>query len=145
VMPNPKYQAQLLAEGCSPTPGTNGLRYLHALWLLMNQTVTTTEDGHVERAARRRASRRNLPPKVTVIRLRREAGAARGEGESLVEWSHRWLVRGYWRWQHVSEHYPGAQELEPGDWRARIWINPHVRGPEGLPIVQSEKVISLER
>jgi hypothetical protein len=145
-MPSEKAQADLLADGYEPHPGTNVIRLLHALWLLTEQTVARVEPEHVERPARRRAEKRKLPPKVTVIKLRREAtGSQRHEGESTVEWAHRWVVRGHWRWQAVSEHHPLAQEIEPRKFRARIWINPYVKGPEGTPLVQSEKVYSLER
>lgn len=144
-MPNERAQAQLIAEGDTPHPGTNIIRYVHALWLLMEQTVAKVEDEKVERPSQRRAKKMRLPGKVTVIRLRREQGAKREPGESNVEWAHRWLVRGHWRWQAVSAHHPLAQEVEPGKYRARIWINPFVKGPEDAPLKQTEKVYSLER
>lgn len=125
----------ILADGDQPVPHTNTHRYLHALFLLLNQTVTVAEEEHVRRTALRGAWRRNLPGRVTVIKLRR-AEHQRGEGESLTHWSHRWVVRGHWRWQRCGV---GSAE------RRRIWIHPHVKGPEGLPLVQSEKVYSLDR
>lgn len=132
IMPSEEHQAKLLADGFTPHEGTNPVRILHALWLLMEQTVARVETEHPDRPSRRRAAKRRLPPAVTVIRLRREAGGERAEGESLVEWAHRWVVRGHWRWQAVSEHHPLAQEIEPGKFRARIWINPYVKGGDHL-------------
>lgn len=134
--PGPEQAAALAAEGVEAVPGTNVLRLVHALWLLLGQTVTVVEDEAVDRPARRRATRKNLPPKVTVIRLRRAEGHARREGESHVEWQHRWIVRGHWRWQACG---PNRSE------RRRIWIHPFVKGPEGAPLKQSEKVYSLDR
>ena len=145
TMPGEAEQAKLLAEGSTPTKGHNSIRYLHALWLLMGQTMVKVETEEIDRPARRRAQKRKLPPKVTVIKLRREQGAARSGGESLVEWAHRWVVKAHWRWQVCSEHHVLAQEIEPGKWRARIWINPYIKGPDGAPFVQSSKVYSLER
>lgn len=143
--PSETQAKEVLAEGTEALPGTNTLRYIHALWLLLNQTVTKVEDEPVNTSARKRAGKARLPAKVTVIRLRREENAlGRAPGESMVEWQHRWIVRGHWRWQVVGEHYVGAVETERG-YRARIWINPFVKGPEGAPIVQSEKVYSLDR
>lgn len=136
--PSAEIAASIREEGFEPTEGTNTMRYLHALWLLLNQTVTKVEDDEVpDRPARRRAVKRGLPPKVTVIRLRREVSSLdREPGESLVEWQHRWMVRGHWRWQAYG---PGRSE------RKRIWINPFVKGPEDAPLKQSEKVYSLDR
>lgn len=145
-LPNEEDQARLIAEGDTPVPGTNVIRYLHALWLMMGQTVARVEPEEPDRPSRRRAVKRKLPPKVTVIKLRRETGGSqRQHGESDVEWAHRWVVRGHWRWQAVSERHHLAQEIEPGKFRARIWINPFVKGPESAPFRQSDKVYSLER
>jgi len=132
-------------DGKTAVPGSNTLRYLHALWLLMNQTIAVVHEDNPSRPSRRRAKRAGLPGKVTIIKLRREEVGERHPGESHVEWQHRWLVRGHWRWQVCGKDHPLAQELEPGKWRCRIWINPFVKGPEGAPLIQSEKVYSLER
>lgn len=146
AMPSAHAQAKLLAEGITPHEGTNMNRYVHALWLMMGQTVAKVEDEYPDRTSRRRAERRKLPPKVTVIKLRRENSEYhRKEGESLVEWSHRWVVKGHWRWQVCGEHHPLAQEIEPGKFRCRIWIAPFVKGPADKPFSQSEKIYSLER
>jgi hypothetical protein len=144
--PSARQMMEVLAEGVpAPGPGTNTMRYAHALWLMLNQTVTKIEDEQVERPARRRAYKAHLPSTVTVIRLRREVSTmAREHGESSVEWQHRWITRGHWRWQVVGEHYPGAVETDKG-YRARIWINPFIKGPEGAPIKQSDKIYSLDR
>lgn len=136
--PSPSQMLEVLSEGVDqPSMGTNTMRYAHALWLLLNQTVTKIEDERAERPARRRAEKAKLPSAVTVIRLRREVSTLdREPGESQIEWQHRWIVRGHWRWQAC-----GVGRTE----RRRIWINPFIKGPEGAPIKQSEKVYSLDR
>lgn len=137
VLGSDKQILGVLADGQTPLPGTNDVRYIHALWLLLNQSVTRVEKEDVDRPARRRAGKMRLPGEVTVIRLRREVSdMPRGEGESQVEWQHRWIVRGHWRWQAYG---PGRSE------RRRIWINPFVKGPESAPFKQTEKVYSLDR
>jgi hypothetical protein len=145
IPPTDEQAASLAEQGVIAHVGTNGLRYVHALWLMLGQTVTRVEAEVPERAARRRAGRAGLPGRVTVIRLRREVGGSRAEGESMVEWAHRWVVRGHWRRQPCGPDYPGAVEVEPGVWRARLWVSPFVKGPEGAPFKQSEKVYSLDR
>lgn len=135
--PSEKQRAESALWGREALPGTNPTRYIHALWLLLNQSVTHVAEEQVNRSAEKRAEKRRLPSRVTVVRLRREASSMeRKHGESHVEWQHRWIVRGHWRWQACGE---GRSE------RRRIWINPFVKGPDGAPFVQSEKVYSLER
>lgn len=144
IVPTDEYVEKLAEEHLVAQSGTNVVRYLHALWLLMGQTVARVEEEHVDRPARRRAVKKGFPPKVTVIKLRREVNENRKDGESDVEWRHRWVVRGHWRWQVCGEHHPLAQETPKG-WRCRIWINPFVKGNPEAPFMQSEKVMSLER
>lgn len=158
----PETAARVLADGDTPSPFTNTTRYLHALWFLLGQTVTSLEDEYVGRAARKRMGRIGLPDRVTVVTLRRGSGN-RSEGESLVEWSHRWVVRGHPRWQPYGssradhDHELGPVEVElahsvrrcthPGcDHRVvRIYIAPYVKGPDDKPIVITDKIYNLSR
>jgi hypothetical protein len=94
---------------------------------------------------RKRADRKRIPPRVVVIQLRNLEHSARGEGESMVQWGHRWMVRAHPRWQVCGPDHPLAQEIEPGKWRARIWIWPYVKGPASKPLVISEKIYALHR
>lgn len=164
-MPVPEHAAEILADGGTPVPGTNTLRYVHALWLLLGQTMVDVADDDLDRPARRRAGKAKLPPKVSVIRLRRrETLGARPEGESLVQWTHRWIVRQHWRWapygprKHVEHaHEYGPVVVERGglvrrcvvggceNYLGRIIIAMHEKGPEDAPLIQSEKVYSLDR
>lgn len=162
AMPPESQAARLLAEGREPMPGTNPNRFIQALWMLLNQTITKVEREEAERPARRRAKRMGLPSEVTVVRLRREEGAYEPT-ETEVEWQHRWIVRQHWRWQPYGSrradhaHVYGPIEVESGtlvqrcvhegceNHLTRIIINPYVKGPEGAPLKQSEKVYSLDR
>lgn len=145
VMPTPDKAAEILAEGAEPVAGGNTVRLVHALWLLLNQTITVTETEHPDRAGRRRAERKRILPQVTVIKMRRAKNARQGDGEGRFEYSHAWLVRGHWRWQVCGENYPGAVEMGPGEFRARLWIHPYRKGPEDAPLRITEHVYSLER
>lgn len=144
VDPDEEQRADILADGIEPTSGSNMLRLMYALWLLMGQTIAVAHPEIPDRHARRRAQKRNIPQGITVIKLRREE-AHREPGETNVEWAHRWLVRGHWRWQVCGERHPLAQEIQPGKWRCRIWIHSFEKGPEGAPLIQTRKVYSLER
>jgi hypothetical protein len=143
-IPSEEYVKRIEEEGETAHSTTNVIRYVHALWMMMNQTVARVEDEHIDRKARRRAEKHRLPPKVTVIKLRRETGE-RKEGQSDIEWQHRWMVKGHHRWQVCGPNHPFAEEVAPGVFRAWIWIDPYEKGPDGAPLIQSEKVYSLER
>lgn len=111
-------------------------KLLVGLWELLNQTIVETDEPQIERPSRRRAKKMGIPDRVTVIRLRRHVRTDREEGESDVEWSHRWMVRGHWRWQAC-----GTGRAE----RRRIWVPAYVKGPEDKPLVITDKLYRLER
>lgn len=129
--------------GTMPQDFTNMLRLMHAYWLLLNQTVTHVSEAEIPRAMAKRARRMDIPDRVTIVALRRIEGTS--HGETSVDWQYRWLVRGHWRWQHVSEHHPLAEPDPEGGFRARVWVRPHVKGPEDKPFHLTEKVYALMR
>lgn len=128
---------RIAAEGDAPTDYTNALRYVHALWLMLGQTITDVREETLTKKQAGRVRRYRIPGKVSVVQLRR-VEYQRGAGESHVEWSRRWLVRGHWRWQPVG---PGRTE------RVRIWINGYQKNAHrtDLPLVVPTKVYDLSR
>jgi hypothetical protein len=122
------------------TPYTNIRRLVHAYFLIMSQTLTakTTERG--DRAQRRRLERENLPSEVLVIQFRKTRyTSAEGGEERNVNWSHRWIVGGHWRWQPYKDPASG------GEIKKRIWISPYVKGPDDKPLKTKERVYVLAR
>ena len=110
-------------------------RTIRATWALMQQPLAETSDIEPDRATRKRLRRAGHEPKpVRVIELRRphRADGSIGRGRA---YHHAWVVRGHWR-QHW---YPKRQVHRP------VWIAPHVKGPEGAPLIGGEKVYSLKR
>lgn len=155
--------ALVVADGDVAHDASNPIRYVHALWALLGQRLTAVTDGHLTRDDRRRAARKGLPARVSVIALR-STDNARQPGESLVEWSHRWPVRPHWRWSPHGPrkdvdcgHVYGEPESSPGgvikrctqdgceNYAERTFINLFLKGPEGAPIIASDKVYSLRR
>jgi hypothetical protein len=125
-------------EGVSPEKFSNPHRLVHAFWLLLSQTLTAREVERGDRKMARRMKQMGVPNEVTVITFRRVDYDPKMEGAAKVEWNHRWLVRGYWRWQPYKN--------EEGDWaRKRIWINPHVKGPVDKPLVITQKINAFVR
>lgn len=116
------------------SPGTAVLSTLKTLWLLMRQPLADDHAAEYDRASRRRFQREGVePPPVRVIALRRPAGSSTG-GTSDAEWHHQWIVRGHWRQQPYGV---GRAQRRP------TWISPHVKGPEGAPLLGGQKVYTV--
>lgn len=136
-------------------PASNPLRLVLGLWIMLGQTITTLRDEDADRPTRRRMGRKNLPSRVTVIALRRrEEGSKPADGESQIEYRHRWIVGastgGHLAWRHCGPDHPAAQPYNGGDpavvgWGVRCWIMPYVKGPADAPFVQTDKVYVLKR
>lgn len=139
----PKEAERIASEGDTPQPYTNPHRYLHALFFLLNQTITTSNEEAVRKTSSRMARHMGIPARVVTIALRRHEGS-RHEGETDVQWAHRWVVRGHPAWRRCGADHPYAEPYEKG-WRVRVWIAPYLKGPDDKPLVQSEKVYELRR
>lgn len=108
---------------------------LKTTWTLMNQSVATVQDAVYDRAARRRVERlERTVPNVRVITLRRPKGTAE-HADSDREYHHQWIVKGHWR----QQWYPSRNVHRP------VWIAPHIKGPEGAPLIGGEKVYAWTR
>lgn len=114
----------------------NAYRLFVALIRMLGQAITVVEPTDVPRPWARRAKRRGLPSRVNVVRLRRINHTEPGVGHAPVEWSHRWFVKGHWR----NQPYGPGRTLH-----RRIWVSPFIKGPDGAPLVVSEKVYALVR
>jgi len=115
------------------TPLTH-LHLIHMIWILMGMEIVASTPVRPGRGGIRRAA--NLAQhQVHVVTLRRQAhdpGAIRH-----VDWSCTWLVRGHWR------KAPHGGTFADG--RARTWIRPYIKGPEGLPLRASDLLYKLRR
>lgn len=155
---------RIAEDGDTPVPATNPARFLYALWLLIGQPVAALSEPDLNRADRKRIGRMPTPGKVSVIGLRQGRDSARAEGESSVEWKHRWLVRGHWRWTptgplntDLHDHRWGVKVASVGSVVAycqhdgckrvlsRVWVNGHVKGPQDKPLVVTDKVYRVDR
>jgi hypothetical protein len=98
---------------------------------LMQQPLADLDEARQARPDRRRAERAGLPTRpIRIIRLRRPASSGRAGESDGPGWHHQWIVKGHWR-QHW---YPKRQVHRP------LWIAPHVKGPEGAPLLGGDKV-----
>lgn len=106
-----------------------------AACLLMRQEFGETTVLEPNHASRKRIRRMQEEPRsVRVIKLRRVSHATEN-AESDREYHHQWIVRGHWR----QQWYPSREIHRP------VWIAPHIKGPEGAPLIGGEKVHAWTR
>lgn len=55
----------------------------------------------------------------------------------VIDWSHRWAVRGHWRALRGLGKDREGNYCVPG----YTWVSEHVRGPEGAPLVVKTRVV----
>lgn len=121
-------------------PYTNTRRLIYTYFLIMSQTLTAKTPERGDRTQRRRLERENLPSEVLVIQFRKTRyTSAEGGEERNVNWSHRWIVGGHWRWQPYKDPASG------GEIKKRIWISPYVKGPDDKPLKTKERVYVLAK
>lgn len=113
------------------------LRAAMATWLLCGQDLSEQTQAPVDRPVRRTYTRAGRPlPTVRQVALRQPAhGNGSAASEDGPQWQHRWVVRGHWR----NHWYPSQQRHRP------LWINSHIKGPDGQPLIGGEKVNVLRR
>lgn len=111
------------------------LNSLKAMWLLMQQPLARVSEVQPDRSTRKRLRRiGHEPAPVRLIELRRpKSTGEHGDGES--NYHHQWIVKGHWR----NHWHPKREVHRPA------WIAPHVKGPEGAPLIGGEKVYALKR
>lgn len=111
--------------------GESGARRLLALAALLSSPgVTDVERPTLDRSTVRRAERSKVEPEVNVIYLR-GSSPSQGDGSGEGRYHHRWIVSGHWR----SQPYGPGRSL-----RRPVWVRPHVKGPDGAPMLAGERV-----
>jgi hypothetical protein len=115
-------------------------RGLIVTWLLSGQTLAVTEEQLPSKASAKRIARLdpNLLTAVRYVRLRhrrispQDRESAGGPG---MRYRHRWVVHGHWR----NQYYPSRDDHRP------IWIDDHLKGPDGAPILDPSKLVNVLR
>lgn len=122
-------------EAAAAIPATI-LQTLVAAWLLMQQpNLADRSQVRPDKSVRGTTRRLGMPdPEVSIIALRRQYRPDDREetGEDGGRrYKHRWVVSGHWR----NQPYGPGRSL-----RRKQWISAHVRGPDGAPLLVTEKV-----
>lgn len=112
------------------------LATLAAALLLMEQpTLIEQATERPDKAVRRTSAQAGQPePNVTLVDLRRQyvplGGDAESDGDSN-RYRNRWVVSGHWR----NQAWGPERAL-----RRRQWIPSYVKGPDGAPLLVTERV-----
>lgn len=106
-------------------PEKSTSRYLQALFRLMLQTISVKTVERASRPVRRRLEKEDWKNEsIVVVTLRRPKTDTKPDETHSVDWSHRWVVRGFWR----NQWFPSL-----GTHR-QIYIHPYVKGPADKPL-----------
>lgn len=111
---------------------------LRSFWALAEQRIAVVADALPQRHVRRQLERAGSPlatSTVRVVTLRRHEERAEPGQSSPVDWTHRWIVNGFWRNQWLPSR--GEHRLQ--------WISPYVKGPADKPLVVKKTVNVLAR
>jgi hypothetical protein len=111
---------------------------LASAWLLMQQPllIDRTQERPDKPTARAYARDGRPVPEVTVVDLRRQYTPQDRDPDAGTDgrrYRHRWVVSGHWR-EYRSERY--SEETRA----SKQWIPSHVKGPDGAPLLSTEKV-----
>lgn len=112
-----------------------------ATFNMLRQRLASKDEARPERASYRRIIRnekfhdpncKHDQVRVQVVSLR---GSTHRDGSESREYIHQWIVKGHWR----NHWYAKAQVHRP------IFIAPHIKGPEGAPLLGGDKVYTHDR
>jgi hypothetical protein len=83
-------------------------------------------------------AREGLPdPEVTTVDLRRlyvpQDQDATSDGDGQRRYRHRWVVSGHWR-RYKSDRYSDETRAQAQ------WIPSYTKGPDGAPLLSTERV-----
>jgi hypothetical protein len=114
-------------------PAVASLAY--AFWRIQAQPLASVARPPLDRPARRRAVRASIVHDTRIVMLRRTSPEGpEPDGEAKWHYRVRFVVRGHWR--HLTDRDGNPY---------RIWINAHIKGPDGAPLLGGEKVNILAR
>lgn len=113
-------------ENGVPTGAEWWWKIVQTTFRLLQQRISVKHHERPERHQRREGLRAGFDEReVLVVRLRREASEQKEPSGEPGNWTHRWIVHGFWR----NQWYPSSQT------HRQIYVGDFVKGPEHLPLV----------
>jgi hypothetical protein len=113
------------------------LTFLRVINRLMSEKIALKTKRQPSRSWRREMIRRKLPPnEILVVELRRPKSKSTSEnGAGTVNYSHQWIVHGFWR----RQWYPSLQM------HRQKFISDYVKGPKDKPLIVKGRVWLWDR
>jgi hypothetical protein len=141
LIPLATFQIPVTAEPIpiAELPGPKPLcAAIAAAWLLMEQpALAERREEAADKTVRRSYARLGRPdPQVTVIDLRRLYRPRQDDDEPDAPgrvYRHRWVVSGHWR-TYAAPRYSDERRENPQ------WIPDYIKGPDGAPLLRTERV-----
>jgi hypothetical protein len=113
------------------------LTFLRVMNRLMGEKIVVRSPQKPHRALRRESQRLKLDKSdVIVVELRKRQDAPSGVPGSGREYSHQWIVHGFWRKQPYG---PGLK------FRRQKYISDYVKGPKDKPLIVKNRVWLWDR
>jgi hypothetical protein len=140
-------------RGLPPVESSSeAIQWIAAFWRFVQEPWIEHRAIAPSNAARKRAVRdKRDPSRVRVVRLRKEAHEyerpGRKGGGSSIEWSHRWVVKPFWRDQHYPSMGPAklpSGERNPDSHRPK-YIPSFVKGPKDKPLIVKDVAYLVDR
>lgn len=117
------------------------LAFMRFCWqeIIVPRQPSNQDLSRQQRRAFERSTATPNPINIVYLRRTREDGDQEPtEGYSLA---FRVLVRGHWR----NQYYPSLGPVDDPTSHRRIWIDPHVKGPDHAPFRDTVKVTAVVR
>ena len=110
---------------------------VHTLWAMLEERIFVSAKQSMSSKYMKMMRRLNMNANVSVINLRQieYVDGYDGNMNHLIDWSHRWRVRGHYR--RITDRVTGEQKL--------VWVRAHIKGPEEKPLRDTEKINALLR
>lgn len=108
------------------------------LWTMLAEEIAVSRHQDATKKQMKMLRRAKMKDTgVSVIQLRHVEYIGDNEGFEgrIVDWSHRWYVRGHYR--RIRDKHTGEEKY--------VWVRSHIKGPQGKPLRETEKVYALVR
>lgn len=138
---HPDAEASIYYDGDTPESAAEAtaVTLVHHLWAMLEEHIFVASRQGFSKKYDKMFRRMNLKmTDVSVIQLRQVEYTDRNydpDAHHLVDWSHRWEVRGHYR--RITDRRTGEERL--------VWVRAHIKGPEGKPLRETEKINALTR
>lgn len=126
-------------------------RFVAAAWAVMHGKIGRPRRGVPSKRQQKGYKRRDFDwGDIRIVELRRTeyegTPPARDKVGREVQWTHRWSVAPFWRWQwYPSEPGPCPHCGKENGVHRRIFIDAYVKGPDHLPYIAKDRLYVVKR